>query len=332
MKALLTLASLVGIARAVSSSDVVIEEWEAWKMAFGQNYSTLAEEKFRMNVFMGNKAKIAKHNYQAHRGQHSYFLKMNRFGDLLHHEFVSQMNGYRDDLREQSPKGATFISPANVDLPTEVDWRTRGGVTPVKDQGNCGSCWAFSATGSLEGQHFRKNGKIVSLSEQNLMDCSLYYGNYGCNGGLMDYAFKYIKENGGIDTEEAYPYEGALNDCRYQVKTKGASDIGFVDLPKGDEQKLKEAVATMGPVSVAIDASHEAFMFYSHGIYDEPHCQPDSLDHGVLVIGYGSEDGADYWLVKNSWGTKWGDAGFIKMTRNKQNQCGIASKASFPLV
>nr|AKO90279.1 cathepsin L1 [Tigriopus japonicus] len=333
MKFLVALSLLVSTASAVSFFEVVVEEWEAWKYIHGQNYSTPAEEKFRMKVFMENKNKVAKHNNRAHRGLHTYFLKMNKYGDLLHHEFVNQMNGYRNDLKEKKPLlGASFISPANVEIPDQVDWRTKGAVTPVKDQGQCGSCWAFSATGSLEGQHFRKTGKMVSLSEQNLIDCSVSYGNHGCNGGLMDFAFKYIKENGGIDTESAYPYEGEDDSCRYQTKTKGASDIGFVDVPQGDEEKLKEAVATIGPVSVAIDASHESFQFYSHGVYDEPECDASALDHGVLVVGYGSDNGSDYWLVKNSWSTKWGDGGFIKMARNKQNQCGIASSASYPLV
>merc|ERR1712158_87043 len=271
-----------------------------------------------MKIFMENKQKIAKHNTRFHKGHHNYQLEMNHYGDLLTHEFQGMMNGYRMDLKQNGTGllGATYISPANVQLPKNVDWRTSGAVTPVKKQ----------------GQHFRKTGKLVSLSEQNLVDCSTRYGNHGCNGGLMDFAFKYIKENGGIDTEESYPYEGMDDTCRYHREDRGATDIGFVDIPQGDEEALKAALATVGPVSVAIDASQSSFQFYSEGVYDEPNCSPMNLDHGVLAVGYGIEEGQDYWLVKNSWGTQWGDEGFIKMARNKNNQCGVASAASYPQV
>merc|ERR1711936_291408 len=138
--------------------------------------------------------------------------------------------------------------------------------------------------------------------------------------------------NGGIDTEASYPYEGMDDTCRYHQEDKGATDIGFVDIPQGDEEALKAALATVGPVSIAIDASQSSFQFYSEGVYDEPNCSPMNLDHGVLAVGYGIEEGQDYWLVKNSWGTEWGDEGYIKMARNKDNQCGVASAASYPQV
>lgn len=149
----------------------------------------------------------------------------------------------------------------------------------------------------------------------------------------MDNAFKYIKDNGGIDTEKSYPYEAEDDKCRYNVKNSGADDTGFSDIPEGDEKKLTAAIAVVGPVSVAIDASQESFQFYHDGVYIEPECSADNLDHGVLAVGFGTdEQGNDYYLVKNSWGETWGLGGYIKMARNMKNQCGIASSASYPLV
>uniref|UniRef100_A0A1I8Q2J6 cathepsin L n=1 Tax=Stomoxys calcitrans TaxID=35570 RepID=A0A1I8Q2J6_STOCA len=291
-----------------------------------------------MKIFGENRHKIARHNQKYAAGQVSFKMGLNKYADMLPQEFKETLNGYnytlQKNLRKQSSQGAiTYIPPAHVTVPKTVDWRQKGAVTPVKDQGHCGSCWSFSATGALEGQHFRKTGVLVSLSEQNLVDCSTKYGNNGCNGGLMDNAFRYIKDNGGIDTEKSYPYEGIDDSCHFDKANVGATDTGFVDIPQGNEEMLMKAVATMGPVSVAIDASQESFQFYSEGVYIEPNCNSENLDHGVLVVGYGTDkNGQDYWLVKNSWGTTWGDNGYIKMARNQQNQCGIATASSYPTV
>lgn len=149
----------------------------------------------------------------------------------------------------------------------------------------------------------------------------------------MDNAFRYIKDNGGIDTEESYPYKAEDEKCHYKPANSGATDRGFVDIESGNEEQLKAAVATIGPISIAIDASHETFQLYSDGVYYDPQCSSQELDHGVLVVGYGTtEDGVDYWLVKNSWGESWGQGGYIKMARNRDNSCGVATQASYPLV
>jgi cathepsin L len=336
---LLCLALIAAAVNAVTLSDVIKEEWKSFKLEHRKHYQDETEERFRLKIFYENKHKIAKHNQLYAAGKVSYKLGLNKYADMLHHEFKQTMNGFNytqyKTLRAMGSalSGVTFITPAHVTLPKAVDWRTKGAVTSVKDQGHCGSCWAFSTTGALEGQHYRKTGVLVSLSEQNLVDCSGHYGNNGCNGGLMDNAFRYIKDNGGLDTEKSYPYEGIDDSCHFERSNIGATDRGFVDIPEADETKMMQAVATIGPVSVAIDASHESFQFYSEGVYDEPTCDSQNLDHGVLVVGYGTDpDDKDYWLVKNSWGTTWGDGGYIKMARNKDNQCGIASASSYPLV
>jgi cathepsin L len=259
---------------------------------------------------------------------HSYTLKINKFGDMTGTEFAANLGLPK---YHEKTNGSTFLAPCNVVLPDAVDWRTKGYVTPVKNQGQCGSCWAFSTTGSLEGQYFKKNGKLVSLSEQQLVDCSRQFGNMGCNGGLMDNAFAYIKKY-GIESELDYPYTGRDGRCKYDASKVVTKVTGWMDVQQGDENALKTALGTVGPVSVAIDASHFSFQFYHDGVYNERACSSTRLDHGVLTAGYGTLNGQAYWLVKNSWGPHWGKKGYIMMSRNRNNQCGIASSASYPLL
>jgi cathepsin L len=308
------------------------QHWKLWKEANNKRYSD-AEEHVRRAIWEGNLKKVQEHNLQADLGVHTYWLGMNKYADMTITEFVKVMNGYNVTMRGQRTQDRhTFIFNPKIALPDTVDWRDKGYVTPVKDQGQCGSCWAFSSTGSLEGQHFAKTKTLVSLSEQNLVDCSTKQGNMGCNGGLMDQAFQYIKDNMGIDTEESYPYEAKDNQCRFKAANVGATDTGFTDITSKDENALQQAVATVGPISVAIDASHASFQLYKRGVYHEARCSQTQLDHGVLAVGYGVEGSTDYWLVKNSWGKSWGEEGYIMMTRNKNNQCGIATASSYPTV
>nr|XP_009503011.1 PREDICTED: cathepsin S-like [Phalacrocorax carbo] len=199
------------------------------------------------------------------------------------------------------------------------------------DMGACGSCWAFSAVGALEAQVKLKTGKLVSLSAQNLVDCSMMYGNKGCSGGFMTEAFQYIIDNQGIDSDASYPYTAQNGTCQYNASTRAATCSKYVELPYGDEAALKDAVANIGPVSVAIDATQPTFFLYRSGVYDDPQCT-QKVNHAVLVIGYGTLNDKDYWLVKNSWGVSFGDKGYIRMSRNHANHCGIASYASYPLI
>ena len=306
-------------------------EWEKFKTAHAKVYKP-QDELMRRLIWEENLRFIQTHNLAADRKEKSFFVGMNEYSDMTPSEFVAKFNGYRGTAANRT-KGSSYLgSSTPTAVPETVDWRPKGYVTPVKNQQQCGSCWAFSTTGSLEGQMFKKTGKLVSLSEQNLVDCSAKYGNNGCEGGLMDNAFRYIKANGGIDTEACYPYKAIDARCHYKSSCKSGEDTGFTDIPEGDEKSLQHAAATVGPISVAIDASHPSFQAYRTGVYEEPECSSTQLDHGVLVVGYGTHEGKDYWLVKNSWGPTWGMNGYIMMSRNKNNQCGIATQASYPLV
>jgi cathepsin L len=333
MKAFIALCLLFACVYSAPTFNAELDApWVLFKRTFEKQYASAEEETSRRSIFEDNVALIRNHNLEADIGLHTYTLGLNKYADMTNEEFNKQMNGLDLSLKVNGGDRHTYRAPANVQVPDEVDWRPKGYVTPIKDQGQCGSCWAFSATGSLEGQHFAKTQQLVSLSEQNLVDCSQAYGNMGCNGGLMDSAFRYIKANNGIDLEAAYPYEARTLTCRFDATKVGATDTGMVDVASQDEAALKSAIATVGPVSVAIDAAHSSFQLYRSGVYNEPACSPTRLDHGVLAVGYGSQGGQDYYIVKNSWGTSWGNEGYILMSRNKNNQCGIATMSSYPLV
>jgi len=309
-----------------------VEFMQAYKKSY-----THDEFAARYAVFKANVDFVEQHNANP---QKSYSVAMNEFGDLTAAEFARIYNGLKYTAVERAQ---VLPEELNVDvsaLPTTVDWVKKGAVTGVKNQGQCGSCWSFSTTGSVEGQHFIKKQQspkgmqqLVGLSEQNLMDCSSSYGNQACDGGLMDDAFEYIIANKGIELEVDYPYTAEDGySCKYTVKYRGACIEAYHDIPSGDETALHTAIAQVGPVSVAIDASHSSFQFYNGGVYDEPNCSSTQLDHGVLAVGYGTDNGKQYYLVKNSWGTSWGLQGYIMMSAYKNNQCGIATAASYPTI
>uniref|UniRef100_A0A3Q2TT61 Cathepsin L1-like n=1 Tax=Fundulus heteroclitus TaxID=8078 RepID=A0A3Q2TT61_FUNHE len=315
----------------LSSPDPQLDQhWELWMNRYNKTYQE-NEEGWRRMVWEKNLKKIELHNLEHSMGKHSYRLGMNHFADMTKEEFREIMHGYKAK-EEKLVNGTLFKKPSFLKVPASVDWRTEGYVTPVKDQGHCASCWAFSATGSLEGQLFSATRRLVSLSEQNLIDCSGPVGNNGCNGGLAKKAFEYVYMNGGLDSEASYPYVAAENQRCFYNKSHNAITIdGYAYIPSGSEEDLMEAVATMGPISVAIDASHDSFQFYQSGVYYEENCSSERLNHGVLLVGYGYSD-QNYWIVKNSWSGKWGNHGYIYMAKDRQNNCGIATDATFPLI
>jgi len=306
------------------SEDTLQMLFEAFKVQHNKNYATIQEHGYRYRVFKQNLDYVEETNAQ----NLGFKVAMNQFGDLTLEEFRSK---YLSAVRPTFSSNAMIHRATVQDLPTNFDWRTKNVVTPVKNQQQCGSCWAFATVASVETAHALATGSLVSLSEQNLVDCSTQNG--GCNGGLPYLAYEYIIKNGGIDTEACYPYKGYDGTCRYSVNCRGATISRYVNVTSGSESDLLSAVA-VNPCAVGIYAGSLAFQFYTSGVYSQRNCpnQMSQLDHGVTVEGWGVENGQAYWLVKNSWGSGWGESGYIKMARNAGNMCGIATMAAYPVV
>jgi cathepsin L len=291
-----------------------------------KTYQSDAEYQYRLAVYKDNLEYVEEHNRQ----NLGFTLGMNFLADLTVEEYRELYLQPSWDATEHAQDESILhvVDDMHAMAPT-VDWRTKGAVTPVKNQGQCGSCWAFSTTGSVEGAYKIKAGQLISSSEQQLVDCSRSYGNQGCNGGLMDNAFKYVIAVKGLDTEASYGYTARDGTCHFNAANIGAKISSYRDVARGSESGLQSAVNGQ-PVSVAIDASQRSFQLYKSGVYYEAQCSSTRLDHGVLAVGYGSDTG-NYWLVKNSWGTGWGMSGYIEMSKDRQNNCGIATQASYPI-
>ncbi|OWM74405.1 hypothetical protein CDL15_Pgr013309 [Punica granatum] len=292
---------------------------------YGKRYETSDEVMLRFQIFRENLKLIRSTN---RRGL-PYTLAVNQFADWSWEEFTKQRLGAAQNC-SATTRGNHKLTDAVV--PNMRDWREEGIVSPVKDQGHCGSCWTFSTTGALEAAYHQAFGKGISLSEQQLVDCATAFNNFGCSGGLPSQAFEYIKYNGGLDTEEAYPYTAKDGTCKFSSENVGVRVIDSVNITLGAEDELKHAVAVVRPVSVAFEVMN-GFRFYKSGVYTSDTCGSTSMDvnHAVLAVGYGVEDGVPYWLIKNSWGANWGDNGYFKMEMGK-NMCGIATCASYPVV
>lgn len=306
--------------------DTLFRHFEA---QHSKQYSSLQEREKRAAIFRANLDFIIRENAS---GKNSHTLGMNQFGDLTAEEFRALVSRPLSKTEKSDFVAAGVHNYNGEQLPASVDWVAKGKVTAIKNQGQCGSCWAFSTTGSVEGAWAIAKNQLVSLSEQDLVDCSTQ--DSGCDGGLMDNAFQDIIKMGGLESESAYPYTAQTGTCQFNKKMVVATISSYKDVTPNNNQALMSAVAQQ-PVSVAIYAASSSFQFYSGGIINDPSCPSDSgsLDHGVLVVGYGSSSGQDYYKLKNSWGTSWGEAGFFRFARGDNvNQCGVLDLPSYPVV
>ncbi|KAJ7956125.1 Cysteine Protease [Quillaja saponaria] len=334
----LSLALVLGVAKSFDFHEKELETeeslwdlYERWRSHHTISHS-LDEKHKRFNVFKQN----VMHVHNTNKMDKPYKLKLNKFADMTNQEFRklyagSKINHHR--MFRGTPRGNGTFKYENVaGVPPSVDWRTKGAVTPVKDQGQCGSCWAFSTVVAVEGINQIKTNRLVSLSEQELVDCDTDQ-NEGCNGGLMELAFEFIKKKGGITTENNYPYKAEDGRCDGPKENTPAVSIdGHENVPVNNEDALLNAVANQ-PVSVAIDAGGSDFQFYSEGVFTGS-CGKE-LNHGVAVVGYGTTlDGTNYWIVKNSWGSGWGERGYIRLQSgisDREGLCGVAMEASYPI-
>lgn len=330
------------------TTDSLDGEWELFKETYSKVYDNETEELTRRQVWEKNLKYIVQHNVESEKGIHTFTVGMNKFGDMTGGEFKA---AYSDTIRsKQSYRkySREVHSYSTEQLPHSVDWRTKGFVSSIKDQGELGDASDYAAVGSLESVYaIQVSKKLVELSVQNLHECS--------SATYPDQAFEYVHKNNGIDTAEGYNHKVTRDikctnvwpnhiksiflfkcwkdgSCQFDPKLIGATCNGPVYVPKGDEQNLTASIANVGPVAVGIDASQLSFMFYTSGIYSDKNCNQKGIDHVVVAVGYGSADSGDFYILKNSWGESWGMNGYILLARNSNNMCGVATAAVYPSV
>lgn len=337
----LTLLSLVTSVFTLPASNYYslpyFHEFLEFTDTYNKSYNSVNETVHRYNIFVDNVNNINRHNNEMKEKGHTFKMGVNQFTDLTNKEF-------RGNLRKRNVinHDATIVVCESPNIPDNFNWVKHQPrvVTPVKNQAQCGSCWAFSTTGSVESAHAIKTGKLISLSEQQLVDCSFPEGNEGCMGGFMYQAFQYIIDKKGICSEKSYPYQGVDELCQ-QNCTRVVKIKGYHNVTASDENQMKVHLFNL-PLSVAMQANLPSFQSYKKGIYHDPQCIGE-LDHGVLLVGYGHNKKLkkDYWIVKNSWGVSWGKNGYFLLARNinqignvsyPNGMCGIASSPSFPVV
>jgi len=332
------LLSVVAFTVANAQTNSLVELFDEWVRDFRMAFASDAHRARVFSTWVENHKYIQTRNFL----NLTYTLGHNQFSGMTQAEYAEynrlqsfDLTGRRLHLRN--------LGDFEINVPASIDWVSLGAVTPVKDQGQCGSCWSFSTTGALEGAYSIKNGHLESFSEQQLVDCdNLSNGgrDHGCNGGLMDNAFAWVGKNNGLCTEQAYPYVSGTTKTAGTCTQKSCTNVAgsdihsYVDVVPKSDAAMMEAVAKQ-PVSVAIEADQRDFQLYSSGVFTGS-CGTN-LDHGVLVVGYGSLNGVDYYKVKNSWSASWGSSGYIYLGRGSQfnngaGQCGVLMQASYPVL
>jgi C1A family cysteine protease len=325
-KTAIAVAALAATATAESTRErlesMFVEHMQKYELEFKDGREFVN----RLEIFIKEVESIEKHNSDPSQ---TYTRGLNQFSHLTESEWKDAVRLGSTRPPNLRRNGEVHGEPTS-DPPASVDWVAKGAVTSVKNQGQCGSCWSFSAAGAMEGGYFLKTGNLVNFAEQELVSCDPLCS--GCNGGWMDDAFKWVMQNGGIADDSSYPYTSGTTMQTGSCKGTGNSvansaPSGYKDVQQGSVSALMDAVAGQ-PVSVAIQADQTAFKSYSGGVLTGT-CGTQ-LDHGVLAVGYGTLNGVDYWKVKNSWGTSWGDNGYVLIERSSSDKCGILLAASYP--
>lgn len=302
------------------------------QVEFNKSYSSVNEEESRMKIFMENRRTISNNNKKFKTGNSTFRMGLNQFADMTFEEFSRETAVPSLSFVNVTFHPRAFEADRSEEIPASFDWRDFGAVSKVENQGNCGSCYAMAAVGSIESQLFIKTGISSSLSVQEVIDCARDYDALGCDGGIPFRVFDYVRDNVGISSDSNYRYRNANGECDRENYDKLPIVLkGYGEVASDDEDLLKHAVFKVGPILVAIDINHESFMRYRSGIYFEPDCSHEA-NHALLLVGYGNEKNVDYWIVKNSFGDKWGERGFMKIARNSESHCGIASEPIYPIL